>query len=408
MNGTPVPARGSWKVWRGICAALFAVTVAASTGRAQAPPLPPPSYSSATAAAAAPPPSAAIIDPNLVQAGCSSCGGGFGHGGDSNPLGCYGCMGEGCDGPRCVPGRMECCEPCEAHSMFGRFWCGLKAACCCPDPCYEPCYIPAANAALFVPSAKPVSQTRIRWDCGLNGGTPDRAEYFFAKFGGKGPGLVNGAPSTVLNKINWDELYFDTEVGTDRFSILVTTPYRFVQNLHAGFGDMSIATKSLLCDSEILMASFQFTTFIPIANFHVGLGNGHVTLEPALLFTLKVMAGTYIQGELAEWIPIAGDPNHAGAALKYQFSVNHVLLKPSNDLQFVGTVEFGGISFQDGLYTAPDGTLVKASSDSYFSVGPGFRLFYCLKSDIGFGMQFGVTQHNIANQLYRLELRHRF
>src|SRR4029450_1011452 len=103
---------------------------------------------------------------------------------------------------------------------------------------------------------------------GLNGTTPDRAEYFFAKFGGKGPGLVGGVPNAQLNKINYHELLLDTEVGTDAFSITVSTPYRFVENLHAGFGDMSIATKTLMVDSEILMASVQFTTYIPIANFH--------------------------------------------------------------------------------------------------------------------------------------------
>ena len=160
MIGTPVPARGAWKVWRGICAALFAVTVAAGTGRAQPPALPPPNASSvpATAAAAAPPASAAILDPNLVQASCSSCGGGGGYGGGSNPLGCKGCMGVGCDGPRCVPGRMECCEDIEAHSMFGRSG-GLKSAFCC-RPVLSAALTSRPPTPFFVDSAKPVSQTR--------------------------------------------------------------------------------------------------------------------------------------------------------------------------------------------------------------------------------------------------------
>lgn len=408
MIGTPVPARGRWNVRRGICAALVAALAAAGTARAQAPALPPPTSTgpapAAVAPASSPPAAAAIFDPNLIQAGCASCGGGGGgYGGGSNPLGCNGCSGEGCDGPRCVPGRMECCEPCEACSMFGRVWCGLKGAFCCTDPCYQPCYIPAANAAFFVDSAKPVSQTRLRFDAGIGGTTPDRAEYFFARIGGRGP-----AANTQLNRIDFEELSLVTEFAVDRFSVFVENPYRFVRNLRAGFGDMAIGTKSMLIDSEILYFAFQFKTYIPIAPANKGLGTGHTTLEPALLATIKVLPGTYLQAELAEWIPLGGDPNASGSALKYLFSLNHVLFKPSNDLQLIGTLEFDGISFQDGLYTAPNGAQFKASTDSYFSIGPGFRLFFCQKYDIGIGMAFSVTQNNVAAELYRVEARWRF
>src|SRR6266853_2043855 len=61
-------------------------------------------------------PAEMALDPNVVQAGCASCGGGA-YGSTGGLPGCNSCMGAGCDGPRCVPGRMECCEPCEACSM---------------------------------------------------------------------------------------------------------------------------------------------------------------------------------------------------------------------------------------------------------------------------------------------------
>ena len=132
------------------------------------------------------------------------------------------------------------------------------------------------------------------------------------------------------------------------------------------------------------------------------------------------MHNTYIQGELAEWSPIAGTTDFVGSALKYFLSVNHALLKPSDNLQLIGTLEFGGISFQAGRFTNPllatgapnpnpDGTtFTNARTSSYFSIGPGFRLFYCQKFDVGIGMQFNVTTFNIADQLYRTEVRWRF
>jgi len=417
MIGTPVLDRGKWKVWRGICATLFAAALAANSVWAQSPANPPPGASPPAAQLGAPterpPASAALIDPNIVQAGCASCGGGmkYGDGGGENPLGCKGCSGSGCDGPRCVPGRTECCEPCDSCSMFGRFMCGIKGVFCCPDPCYEPCYIPTGNAAFFVDSAKPVSQTRFRWDSALGGNSPDRAEMFFAQFNNKGP-----THTTALDHVNYDELSLVTEFAVDRFSVFVENPYRLVHDLHAGFADMAIGVKSLMIDSEILLGAFQFKTYIPIGAVNEGLGTGHVTLEPALLFTLKVMHDTYIQGELAEWIPIAGTPGFSGSALKYDFSINHTLFKPSKDLQLVGMVEFGGISFQAGQYTnalaangvAPVPATSNANSSSYFSVGPGFRLFICQKFDVGVGMEFGCTTFNQAQEIYRTEIRWRF
>src|SRR5947207_304770 len=109
MIGKPVPARGAWKVWRGICAALFAVTV-------------------------------------------------------------------------------------------------------------------AANAAFFVDAAKPVSQTRFRWDDGIHGTTPDRAEMFFARFR-PGAGARGPTQTTDLDRVSYDELSLVTEFAVDRFSLFVEQPY---------------------------------------------------------------------------------------------------------------------------------------------------------------------------------------
>ena len=45
--------------------------------------------------------------------------------------------------------------------MVGRLLCAIHHSICCPDPCYEPCYIPAANAGFFLDSAKPVTMMRF-------------------------------------------------------------------------------------------------------------------------------------------------------------------------------------------------------------------------------------------------------
>ena len=78
---------------------------------------------------------------------------------------------------------------------------------------------------------------------------------------------------------------------------------------------MTVGTKSLLFDCEMLQLSLQFLTYIPTGNFTKGLGVGHLSLEPSLLMSLKFTPRTYLQAQLAEWIPLGGDPTYAGAML---------------------------------------------------------------------------------------------
>lgn len=345
-------------------------------------------------------------DPNVVPAGCASCGVGGVPWMSSNPLGCYGCAGplgcgscgDGCGGPHCVPGRLGCCEPCHARTRFGRFICGLHEALCCPDPCYEPCWIAAANASFFVDSAKPVTQFRMYWDAGVNGnGGGDRAGFFWAtpNLGGPGAG----------GNIFWHDIVISTEAAVDRFSVFVNTPFRFLTTPPFGspFGDMSVGTKTLLIDSELLLFSFQFTTFIPTGIPSFGTGTGNVWLEPAILSTLKLFPETYLQASLHNRIPLI-DTSNAGNVLHYHFSLNHTLAEPIVDTKIIGTMEFGAYSFLNGT-VSPGAT---PAATTYFALGPGFRIVSCNKLDIGFGMQFAATNLHFAQQLYRTEFRWRF
>jgi hypothetical protein len=290
--------------------------------------------------------------------------------------------------------------------MLGRLTRGLYAGLCCPDPCYKPCWLAVANAAFFQNPARTYSHTRFRWDAGRHGTTPDRGEVFWARRGGKGPGNVE-------TRVNYDELSIYTETAVGNFSIFVQTLYRSLDPLNnphaAGFSDIEVGTKSLFLDTELLQASFQFTTIIPSADFRKGLGAGHVSLEPAFLIAMKILPETWLQTMLAERIPLGADQAFGAASIIYRFSLNHVIARPIPATQLIGTLEFLGQTFQDGLFTHPvTGVPTRASGTTYFSIGPGIRLSVCDKADLGFGMAFSVTEHNYARQLYRTEFRVRF
>ena len=157
--------------------------------------------------------------------------------------------------------------------------------------------------------------------------------------------------------LNYNQLSLYQEVATARASFFVEIPYRYVapalSPTAAGFSDMNLGTKSLLLDCELLQLTFQFKTFLPVGNPLNGLGTGHVSLEPSLLASLRLTPSAYMQGQVAEWIPLGGDPNYAGSLIHYHTSLNQVLYRLTPDSPLIGTMEFNGWSFQGGGYTDP-------------------------------------------------------
>jgi hypothetical protein len=284
-------------------------------------------------------------------------------------------------------------------------FCAFRNALCCPDPCYEPRWVDAANAALFVPSVRPATYTRLRWDAGRNLTEPDRAEYFWAAIGQKGPGQPE-------RRLNYNELSLYQEMGGDRFSFYINMPYRnqegAVNGGFGGFGDLTLGTKTVLIDSELMLFTFQLGTTIPTGLSGHGLGTGHVSMEPSLLYAIKLYPETYWQGQLGYWIPISGTPGFAGGVLFYNNSLNHVICRPLRDTALIGTIETSGWTFTSGSFTDANGVVRPANDTTYFNLGPGLRLAFCDKLDIGFGVQFAVTGNHFAQQLYRTELRWRF
>jgi hypothetical protein len=383
-----------------------------------------------------------IVDPNVVQASCATCGGGGGllHGDNHGGCATAGCASIGCNGNNCVPGRTHCCSICESDTCVGHILCGLYECICCPDRCYEPEYIPAANAAFFVDSARPVTQTRLRFDGMYDIANADRAEYLLAgykvsyiKTWNCFPGGTTIAPGKGVNfipgSVDLTSLSLYTEAARGMFSAFVSMPYDHfepspsVANASlmtsnpvcpsSGFGDMTIGTKSLLLDCDLLQFSFQFSTFLPIGNFMKGLGTGHVSLEPAFLFTLKLTPDCYFQGELAYWIPIAGDQAFQGNVNHNHFSFNHVLCRILPDVQLIGTLECINYNVIGGNYTATNitsgGLAVPISGTaSMFSAGPGVRLDVCKRLDFGAAVLFNTTGARYADEEVRVEVRLRF
>jgi hypothetical protein len=387
----------------------------------------------------------APADGGVVPAGCASCGAGLLGGMPAPTLdgGCAGCGGGcgGCGGP-CYPGMFgcDCCN--EGKTCVGRFFYGLYNCICCPDPCYEPTWVPLANAAFFVDTVRPATQIRLRADFASMYQFPDKDEFFWAQQNKKGPSFPKGAPGLVPaapgagmagvapagtpagaaagtmapgeSNVDYSRAYLYNEVAVARFSMFTEINYQSVTPTiypgDGGFGDMTVGTKSLLLDCELIQVTFQFKTYIPTGNFTRGLGTGHVSLEPSLLQSLKLTPTTYLQSQLAFWGPIGGTPGFQDPILHYHFSLNQLLWSCGKDVQLIGTAELNGYVLMGGAYTSPlTGLPAPADAvDQILQVGPGLRLSVCNKIDFGGAVATQVSRDRMEKTLGRIEFRWRF
>jgi hypothetical protein len=409
--------RASWAAL-----AILAGSLAGGSARAQQPPAP-------STPEVVPAYAQSIIngtDTNVTPAGCASCGGGLPApsmmptGGGWVGGGPCACSDDTCASCLCKPGKKDICKciggGC-SDSFLGRLGSGYIECMCCPDPCYEGAWNYIANGAFFQDTVRPQTYTRFRWDAGMNVLQPERAEYFWAK-----PGVLGGrGPQNIERRVNYDQLSMYNEIAAGNFAFFIDTTYIGVEPAlnpaHANFGDLNLGTKSLLVDCELMQTAFQFRTYIPTGNARNGLGTGHTSLEPSLLSSIKLTQRSYLQSQVAYWIPVGGDRDFQGATWVYGSSLNHGWLN-RGAYQLISTAEFKGWTFTDGAVANRDlvaagvapnagnrAFIQQGSGETYLSLGGGLRLVYCDKYDVGFGMLIPVTGGHLADPLYRTEFR---
>ncbi len=364
----------------------------------------------------------ARTDSSVKKTGCSTCGGFH-----STLDGPAFHQSFGCSSGQCVPGRKgPCTVPAnDCDTLVGNFVSNLWQCLCCPDPCYQPSWVPAANASFFADYARPRTVTRLRFDRLMDMTHPDRNQYFLKTTNPNFPITVKGARRNFNGRVlsdpsmNMSQLYLYQEAAAERASFFVEIPYRQINPLlsptQAGFADMNLGSKALLFDCEMLQVSFQFRTFLPTGNAQIGLGTAHVSLDPSLLASLKLTPDTYFQVQVGNWIPLGGTSNIAGGMAYWLMSLNQVLTYVTPDSPLIATLEMDGYSFQNGGWTRsfiPAGSNAKdylsRSGDSYFNIGPGLRQSICNKVDFGGAITWATTLNHWADPWFRLEMRFLF
>jgi hypothetical protein len=369
-------------------------------------------------------------DANVERTECATCGG-FHSSLDGPSL--HGCL--TCGGPNCVPGQKPCHPPAnECNTVIGAFCQSLYECLCCPDPCYQPTWVPAANASFFADYARPRTVTRIRYDNLENMTRPDRNQFFMNSVTLQTNNPNNRLPSSrIFARLQQVSLY--QEAAGERGSFFVEYPYRQINEswapTQAGFGDVNFGVKSLLFDCEMLQLTFQMRTYMPSGNFQNNLGTGQFVVDPSILASLKLSSTTYFQGQFGNWTPVGGPSSinlsrqgtgtatsgdkMAGGVFYWLMSLNQVLWHATPDSPLIATLEMDGWSFENGGYTRDvhrnqnyrrpaDGGGV-----SYFNIGPGLRQSVCNRLDFGGAITWATnaTAH-WAQPWFRFEVRFLF
>ena len=236
--------------------------------------------------------------------------------------------------------------------------------------------------ALFdIDPAQPSNNFRVRMALGNRMHLPDRAEYFWGRT------VDRRGPPQGETVLNYQDLRLRMETGSKKFSAAFEVPFRAVDpviNLdHAGLGDLQIIAKTVLLSGNEWLLTQYFGTYMPTGAVGMGLGTGHVSLEPGLLFRNRWSDDTWLHGELKFWFPLGADPAHGGQVVKFATGINRVWYETDSSA-WLPSLELTSYSVLNGLARDATGSLQAIDGDLMFYLTPG--LHYAVDGGGDFGL----------------------
>ncbi len=259
----------------------------------------------------------------------------------------------------------------------------------------------------YIDPAIPGDVLRLRFDDTFSNQQPSRAELFWPRAGAGGPGPI--LPET---SVDYQEITAYAELAwTNRLSTFINVPVRFlnpeINSNTSGFGDLDAGFKYALVHSPRLVATTQLRVYAPTGQAREGLGNNHVSMEPAFLVYRALSERLGLEAELRNWIPIDGT-DFAGGIFRYGVGVNY-WLPLQGDVQITPVAEFVGWTVLGGKSSetvAPGQFVVEdAQGTSIVHAKLGVRARLTPAADIYAGYGHPLTGDSWYENTYRAELR---
>lgn len=256
---------------------------------------------------------------------------------------------------------------------------------------------------------QPSNYWLIRVDAASGLQSPDRGAYFWSR-----------PTSGAQNSVNYQDLRFINETGSDSFSVMTEIPVRAVQynttgGGDGGIGDMKVATKVRFINGKHWQLTQISRMYINTGNLTKGLGAGHLSIEPGLLARYQVNPDTYLHGEAKLWFPMGANPMVAGQVLRYGVGVSHVLYETDTfailpTLEMVAFQYLGGHSTYVNTTTPFTTSTVSNNGDVALNVINGARFVFGPPGDLGLfelgisGM-FGLGTNKYLDGMLRVDLK---
>lgn len=281
------------------------------------------------------------------------------------------------------------------------------------SPGFDPCaerglgYERLAFSLFDIDPAQPFNNIRVRSAFGSGMQLPDRAEFFWGRT------VDRRGPPNGESVLDYQDLRLRMELGSKRFSTTFEVPFRAVDPVinknHAGLGDLQLITKTVLWDGERWMLTQYFGTQFPTGSSRMGLGTGHVGLEPGFLFRNKWSEQTWLHGELKFWFPLGADPEHHGQTIKFATGINRVWRETDADA-IVPSFELTTFSILNGLARDSTNALRRIDGDSMLYMTPGVRYIVDPQRggglfEVGSALSFAVTGTRFTDTTMLLDIR---
>ena len=277
------------------------------------------------------------------------------------------------------------------------------------DPCTEKGlgYERLAFSIFDIEPAQPSNNFRVRSVFGSRLQLPDRAEYFWNRTVGQ------AGPARGESIIDYRDLRLRLELGSKKFATIFEVPFREVDprvnNNHAGLGDLQLITKTVFIESDKWLMTQYFGTHFATGASRMGLGTGHVALEPGFLFRNKWNDLSWLHGELKFWFPLGAHPNHHGQVLKFASGVNRIW-RDSDTSAVLPSLELTTYSILNGLARNEAGVVREIDSDIMLYLTPGIRYVVDPKLrsgffEIGSSMSIALTDTRFTDTTLVIDAR---
>ncbi len=261
-------------------------------------------------------------------------------------------------------------------------------------------------APFEIETTAPLNNFRFRFDSVHGVPWPDRSEFVWAK-PGRGPAADTG--------VSYQDFRFFSEIATEKFSTATDIPIRILNPDHdgdtAGLGDMNLTTKLVMLDGRKWQITQFLRTYFPTGAPRKGLGTGHVSMEPGVLFRYDWCQELMLHSELRFWFPLGGDPKHSGQVLRYGFGYGY-LLHDSDRFAVLHTGELVTHWFVGGqkVWDRNTGLVVPVDDEASCQFYPGLRFVFDRGSDfglceLGISGTFSNGRDSLYDPLVRLEAR---